>query len=526
MKFALRFLSFSIAVSLSGAAAALDFTGLTGSGAAIPNVQPSLAMTYAIRTASSSYYSLGEVSLFAESTLPGGWTVADGRTLNIAANLNLYSALGTIYGGDGSTTFALPDLRGRAAFGTGTGTGLTSRTLGASFGAEQVTLTNAQLPPHVHSLPQGGTTAVVGSGQSQPNVQPGLALNYGLRTSGVFPPSGPGSPSNDGYVGQIDLFAGQSLPAADVAADGRLLQKNQNAALFALLGTTYGGDGTTTLAAPDLRGRVAIHEGQGTGLTARTLGSATGSDQVVLTTSQMPAHNHTIPNSTTVFTGTTGGNSPQPNMGPSLTVNYIIATSGLYPNSPPGNDGTFLGQLRLFAGSFAPTGFEFADGQLLQIADYDSLFSLIGTTYGGDGQSTFALPDMRGRVPIGVGSGPGLTNRILGSPSGAEAVTLSVANLPSHAHAVSVPGDFNFNGVVDTADYVVWRKTLGSPSDYNLWRTNFGKTLMSGLADDLESDVAVPEPVAVMLALLGLVGTTLQLGWRARVNCIPIETAR
>jgi microcystin-dependent protein len=209
-----------------------------------------------------------------------------------------------------------------------------------------------------------------------------------------------------------------------------------------------------------------------------------------------------------------------------LAVNYIIATSGVYPSSST-SDGTDIGQVHLFAGNFAPTGYQFADGQLLQIADYDALFNLIGTTYGGDGQTTFALPDLRGRVPIDVGSGPGLTNRILGSPSGAETVALTVANLPSHAHAVSVPGDFNFNGVVDAADYVLWRKGLGSAytqSDYNnLWRPNFGKVLGTGFEVDSSMEVAVPEPDIAMLALLGLAGSTLQYGRRSRINRTACE---
>ncbi|MGE3239957.1 MAG: phage tail protein [Pirellulales bacterium] len=507
MKRSAGFLFLCMAVCASRVVFALDFTGLTGSGAAVPNLQPSLTMTYMIRTEFSSYYSLGEVGLFAGTFLPGGWTAADGRLLDIDSHPLLYDALGTTYGGDGSATFALPDLRGRAVFGTGTGSGLSSRTLGASFGAEQVALTNGQLPAHRHSLPQGGTTGPVGIGQSQLNVQPGLALNFGLRAFGVFPTGGSGLPYDGGYLGQIDVFAGQSLPPEDVSADGRLLPKNQNTALFALLGTTYGGDGTNSFAVPDLRGRVAIHEGQSAGLAERTLGEATGSEQVVLTASQLPAHNHSLPNSTTATTGTTGGNALQPNMGPSLTVNYIIATSGLDPSSQSGSDGTFMGQLRLFAGNFAPTGFAFADGQLLSVGDYPELFSVLGSTYGGDGAETFALPDLRGRVPIDVGSGPGLTSRTLGSISGAEAVALSVANLPSHAHAVSVPGDFSLNGVVDAADYVLWRDGLGTTytqSDYNLWQAHFGERLQSGSGADDEQFPAVPEPATAVIVLTEL----------------------
>ena len=94
----------------------------------------------------------------------------------------------------------------------------------------------------------------------------------------------------------------------------------------------------------------------------------------------------------------------------------------------------FIGEIRLFAGNFAPDGWAFCDGQLLQIADNDALYQLIGTTYGGDGQSTFALPDLRGRLPVGTGQGAGLTNRPLGQRAGTEAVSLTTAQMPAHTH--------------------------------------------------------------------------------------------
>jgi len=89
----------------------------------------------------------------------------------------------------------------------------------------------------------------------------------------------------------------------------------------------------------------------------------------------------------------------------------------------------------MFAGNFAIRGWAFCDGSLLPISENDALFSLIGTTYGGDGQETFALPDLRGRVPVGLGQGPGLTSRIIGENGGAENVTLGLNQLPSHSHA-------------------------------------------------------------------------------------------
>ena len=98
---------------------------------------------------------------------------------------------------------------------------------------------------------------------------------------------------------------------------------------------------------------------------------------------------------------------------------------------------TFLGEIRMFAGNFAPTGWAFCQGQLLPIAQNQALFSLLGTTYGGNGTTTFALPDLRGRVPVGFGQGPGLSNRVIGEKFGSELVTLNINQMPSHNHTVN-----------------------------------------------------------------------------------------
>jgi len=96
----------------------------------------------------------------------------------------------------------------------------------------------------------------------------------------------------------------------------------------------------------------------------------------------------------------------------------------------------YIGEIRIFAGNFAPSGWLFCEGQLLQIADNDALFNLIGTTYGGDGTTTFALPDLRGRIPIHVGQGHGLSEA-----AGVESVTLLVAQMPAHSHALQASQD-------------------------------------------------------------------------------------
>jgi microcystin-dependent protein len=98
----------------------------------------------------------------------------------------------------------------------------------------------------------------------------------------------------------------------------------------------------------------------------------------------------------------------------------------------------YLGEIRLFAGNFAPVGWALCEGQTLPISEYEYLFNLIGTTYGGDGEETFNLPDLSGRTPVHVGHGPGLPSTYqLGETFGVERVTLTVGQLPSHTHPVS-----------------------------------------------------------------------------------------
>lgn len=97
----------------------------------------------------------------------------------------------------------------------------------------------------------------------------------------------------------------------------------------------------------------------------------------------------------------------------------------------------FLGQIQIFGFNFAPQGWAFCDGQLMNIAQNTALFSLLGTTYGGNGQTTFALPDIRGRNVIHPGSGPGLSNFAQGQIGGVENITLLTTNMPAHNHAVT-----------------------------------------------------------------------------------------
>lgn len=96
----------------------------------------------------------------------------------------------------------------------------------------------------------------------------------------------------------------------------------------------------------------------------------------------------------------------------------------------------YIGEIRMFGGNFAPAGWEFCNGQLLSIAENDTLFNLIGTTYGGDGQNTFGLPDLRGRLPLHFGQGPGQPVYVMSESGGSEEVTLTQQQIPSHSHAL------------------------------------------------------------------------------------------
>lgn len=175
------------------------------------------------------------------------------------------------------------------------------------------------------------------------------------------------------FIGQVCLFGFNFAPRGWALCDGQLMSIAQNQALFSLIGTTYGGDGRTTFGLPDLRGRVAIHQGQGPGLSPHTIGEMAGTENVTLLQTQMPMHNHLLMASSTTATtnnpnggvmavansaissgedvttqtyasapngaamnpqsiSAAGGNQPHTNMQPYLTMNYCIALAGIFPS--------------------------------------------------------------------------------------------------------------------------------------------------------------------------------------------------
>lgn len=272
----------------------------------------------------------------------------------------------------------------------------------------------------------------------------------------------------DSMIGSIVCVAFNYAPKGWVPCDGTLYQISQFSLLFEYLGNTYGGDGTTTFKVPDLRSRAPRHIGPN-----NALGQSGGTEQVTLTAAQAPSHSHifqasSVPanlaqpsqallapaaprgidayssaTTTTELTGTViepqGMASPQAhsNLQPFLAMNFVIATQGVYVppggQSPP-DDEPYTGEIRIFASNTIPAGWAPCNGQLVDIAKNQALYSLISNIYGGDGHSTFQLPDLRGRLPLGAGQGPGLSTYTLGESGGQDLVSLDIDQTPLHTH--------------------------------------------------------------------------------------------
>jgi microcystin-dependent protein len=159
----------------------------------------------------------------------------------------------------------------------------------------------------------------------------------------------------------------------------------------------------------------------------------------------------------------------------------------------------YIGEIRMFGFTRVPTGWVACDGSLLSIADYEVLYTLLGTTYGGDGQNTFGIPDLRGAVPLHQGQGPGLTMRPLGQRGGSETVTLTAAQMPSHTHvlvATSVSA------------------SLDTPGATSLPGAVSGETFYV-------SDVATATPVSMEPTAVSVAG-----GSQPHENCMPTLTVQ
>lgn len=157
----------------------------------------------------------------------------------------------------------------------------------------------------------------------------------------------------------------------------------------------------------------------------------------------------------------------------------------------------YFAEIKMFAGNFAPQGWAFCDGQLLQVSQNSALFSLLGTTYGGDGRTTFGLPDLRGRLPIHAGAGPGLTNRQWGAKAGGETATVaSVQQLPSHGHLAQT-------STANAASVDPTGKMLGRSSEA-MYRASGGALVDMAAGSIIQQPGSTGQPHANMQPYIGI----------------------
>jgi microcystin-dependent protein len=257
----------------------------------------------------------------------------------------------------------------------------------------------------------------------------------------------------EAFLGEIRLFGFNFAPFGWMMCNGQILPISQYAALFSLLGTQFGGNGTSNFGLPNLQGNVPV--GQGQGQSSYAIGEASGVTTVALTQAEMTLHNHLVP----AVPASAATGSPRGAMvaqghgggrGSFLINSYATAaTNTTLPPAPASarehdHVRPYLGEIRTFGFAFAPKGWAMCNGQILPINQYQALFALLGTQYGGNGVNTFALPDLRGRVALHVsGTLP------QGQQFGEEGHTLTGSELPQHTHlvdAVGSPGTTNQPG--------------------------------------------------------------------------------
>ena len=354
---------------------------------------------------------LGAIRTFAGSGPVVGTDAANGGLLSIEQYTALFSILGTAYGGDGRVTFGLPNLADTLAVGPNNNPNTHP---GQAFGSDNVALTALNLP-------------YSDGGQNQPfdNDQPSLTVNYLINIDGSYKSGG------TNLLGEIVPILGNVVPQGYALAEGQLLQISQNGPLFALFGTTYGGNGTTTFALPNLTGETIVGAGEDFQGNIANLGQTFGQDTTMLTPQDIPP-----------------GFGQVNNQQPSLALNYIIdvdapgsvVASSL--SSPAAADAPYIGEVMAYAGTAntIPTGWMLAEGQSLPISEFELLYTVIGSTYGGNNTALFNLPDLVDRAVAGLGGfNPNLDGPVmLGDSYGSNGLTLTTSEVGSLAPPPSV----------------------------------------------------------------------------------------
>lgn len=408
------------------------------------------------------------------TTPPDGYLLEDGSAISRSTYADLYAVVGTGYGsGDGSSTYNVPDSRGRATVNL-SASDTEFNSIGKTPGEKTHQITLAEMPSHQHeqyvtansggtgvrndwvrdggggSYYQGVGTATTGGSASYNVIQPSIVKQFAIKyrvATGTTSTTAAGT-TLQGYW--------SSAPTGYVVEDGSAVSRTTYASLFANIGTTYGaGDGSSTFNLPDSRGRVGVNKNSSDTQFA-TLGQAFGEKTHLLTIAELVSHNHAE-----IITAAASA-------GPGIRTDYSSDNAGAYPYDQGAQTGSMgssqahnviqpsivkLSVIKTTAGSGSnddvgmqtgstvegwwpsvPSGYLIEDGSAISRASFATLFSLIGTVYGvGDGSTTFNLPDSRGRVAVNLSSVDSqfLT---LGQKFGEKTHTMTIAELPTHYH--------------------------------------------------------------------------------------------
>ena len=428
---------------------------------------------------------LGLIHVSAALSVPADARALMGQLLPIATNTALFSLMGTLYGGNGQSSFALPDFRGTLSAASGLAPGLTERFVGEAYGSAASTLVQAELPAS-------------SGGVSQPvdNQQPTVAVRYGITVNGTVPTAGQ---MGMDAIGLVHAFAGASLPSSMLPGDGRLLAIADYDDLFNLIGTRFGGDGVSTFALPDLRGRTIV----GADATHPS-GTLFGSETSPILRTNMPA--------------TMGGSAtPLDNTQPSIALKWLVAVQGQTsgPGIPADVATPFLGEMVASLFDLVPAGWAAAEGGTLPINQNPDLFSQLGTAYGGNGRTTFGLPDLRGRAVMGIGSGGVWGEDIqLGQSLGSASLTITTAMVP----ALTITGTgadepFWGGGLADVISGGAGKDTLVGNAGQDLLQGGDGDdSLVGGAGNDTASYAQAAAGVLAALLLQGTAQNTSGAG--------------
>ena len=448
------------------------------------------------------------------TTLPTEYLLEDGSAVSRTTYADLFAAIGTTYGvGDGSTTFNVPDSRGRVAVNKNT-SDAEFATLGQKYGEKTHTLTVTEMPTHSHNFVFSGGQSSSYPYTGSPNIAAGLAFSVGSPTYGAVGISSTGGDTAHNVIQPsiVEMFAIKYRPSTGTSSvlaaassiqgywataptgylleDGSAVSRTTYADLFAAIGTTYGvGDGSTTFNVPDSRGRVAVNKNTSDAEFA-TLGQKYGEKTHTLTVAEMASHSHNFTYAGSQYAALPYTGSPNTSYGLAFSVGSptygaisISSTGGgiAYNVVQPSFVKVSAIKYTLAVGtvevittassiqgywSSAPSGYLAEDGSAVSRTTYANLFAAIGTTNGvGDGSTTFNVPDSRGRVAVNKSTSD-VEFATIGQKYGEKTHLLTVAELPSHSHnwvySGGQSGSYPYTGSPNTSYGLAF--SVGSPT--------------------------------------------------------------